>query len=184
MECQVKSAPARHQAVLVRRQPKSSGNSFPSHLDKVFEREERCQSDGSIRKHSWGTHPETSWTHPVFPPTANSVSLRKRKEHPANSGPWIGSYASDPSLPTLPSPVFDPCNRSSSISSNSSSCSSSSSSSSSNSGGTGTGSSSNNGGSSSSSSSSCSSSSSSSSGSGNSSSSTSSSSHHQTDLGN
>jgi len=122
---QVKSAPARHQAVLVRRQPKSGGDSSPSHLDQVFEREERSQSDGSIRKHPWGAHPETSWAHPLFSPSSSSISVRKRKEHPASTGPWIGSYASDPSLPTLPSPVFDPCNRSSSISSSSSSCSSS-----------------------------------------------------------
>ena len=126
----MKSAPARHQAVLVRRQPKSSGNSFPSHLDKVFEREERSQSDGFIRKHSWAVHPETSWTHSVFPSSSSSASMRKRKEHPANTGPWIVSYASDPSLPTLPSPVFDPCNRSSSISSSCSSTSSTGSSSS------------------------------------------------------
>lgn len=75
-----------------KKQPRSA-DVFSSNLDKVFEREERRQSEGSlrespVRQHSWG-----------------AVESRNRavSNPPVSSSTWMSSYSSDPSLPSMPS---------------------------------------------------------------------------------
>ena len=129
---QVKSAPARHQAVLVRlqdekpqmmtedsgKQMAKRSDPFSAQVDRVFDKEERSKASSTRdlphRQHSWGAAESRSTRDGSgFPYMTNTTDLPPSNIVGSSVG-WMTSYASDPSLATAPdsAPHSFPCDSS------------------------------------------------------------------------